>query len=87
MDPPLRRPGRLPEALYIAEEGLRRLTLGSQVSGGSLKDCPIHAGLLLRKSVKRKIRYHVVAGCPLSHSWIPGFRRLTRDSVFQPIFS
>ena len=24
---------------------------------------------------------------PPSHSWIPGFRRLTRDSVFQPIFS
>ena len=26
-------------------------------------------------------------GFPSSHSWIPGFRRLTRDSVFQPIFS
>ena len=26
-------------------------------------------------------------GFPSSHSWIPAFRRLTRDSVFQPIFS
>ena len=29
----------------------------------------------------------VIPGFPASHSWIPGFRRLTRESVFQPIFS
>ena len=69
----------------------QRLTSGPRVSVVSLLDPEPPESVLLNKSVKRKIRYHVqswpasrLPGFPSSHSWIPGFRRLTRDSRVDP---